>query len=96
MKVLFLPLAQAELDEAFEWYEQQAVGLGGEFLDEFNQSIRLTVSFPQMFEQTEGGLRRCLIPRFPYGIFYGIEDDKIVIVAVAHLRKKPGYWIGRT
>ncbi len=42
MKISLLPLAQTELDEAFSWYEEQAIGLGYEFLDEFDQSIRLT------------------------------------------------------
>lgn len=95
MKISFLPLAQAELDDAFLWYEQQGVGLGYEFLDEFDQSIRLIASFPKLFEQMTEGLRRCLINRFPYGIIYGIDSEKIVVIAVAHLKRKPNYWIGR-
>ena len=43
MEALFLPPAQLEIDEAFDWYEKQAVGLGYEFLDEFDQSIRLII-----------------------------------------------------
>ena len=50
MKMSLLPLAQSELDEAFSWYEEQAVGLGYEFLDEFDQSVRLIASFPELFE----------------------------------------------
>ena len=95
MKISLLPLAQAELDDAFLWYEEQGVGLGYEFLDEFDQSIRLTASFPKLFEQMAEGVRRCLINRFPYGIIYGIDREKIVVIAVAHLKRKPNYWIGR-
>lgn len=95
MKISLLPLAQTELDEAFLWYEEQAVGLGYEFLDEFDQSVRLIVSFPELFEEMEEGVRRCLINRFPYGIIYGIDVDKIVVIAVAHLKRKPNYWIER-
>lgn len=95
MKISLLPLAQSELDYAFSWYEEQAIGLGYEFLDEFDQSVRLIASFPELFEQMAEGVRRCLINRFPYGIIYGIDCDKIIIIAVAHLKKKPNYWIGR-
>ncbi|MBU0702080.1 type II toxin-antitoxin system RelE/ParE family toxin [bacterium] len=95
MKISLLPLAQIELDDAFSWYEEQVVGLGYEFLDEFDQSVRLIASFPELFEQIEMGVRRCLINRFPYGIIYGIDSDKIVIIAVAHLKRKPNYWIKR-
>lgn len=94
-EIRFLAQARAELDEAFEWYETQAVGLGYEFLNTVDQAIRLIKSYPQMFEQTGDDLRRCLLPRFPYGIIYGLDGGKIVIVAVAHLKKKPKYWIGR-
>lgn len=95
MKLSLLPLAQAEVDEAFLWYEEQAVGLGYEFLDEFDQSVRLITSFPELFEELEEGVRRCLVNRFPYGVIYGIDGDKIVVVAVAHLKRKPNYWIER-
>lgn len=95
MKITLLPLAQKELDEAFSWYEEQVVGLGYEFLDEFDQSARLIASFPELFEQIEKDVRRCLINRFPYSIIYGIDSEQIVIIAVAHLKRKPYYWIER-
>ena len=95
MKVSFLPLAQLELDEAFAWYEAQAIGLGYDFLDEFDQSVRLIISFPEISERIKGDVRRCLINRFPYGIIYGIDGDTVVIFAVSHLKRKPAYWTSR-
>ena len=95
MKISLLPLAQTELDDAFSWYEEQVVGLGYEFLDGFDQSVRLIASFPELFEQIEEGVRRSLVNRFPYGIIYGIDGDQIVIIAVAHLKRKPNYWMER-
>lgn len=95
MKVAFLPEAQAELDDAFSWYEEQAVGLGYEFLDELDQSLRLIVTFPEFHPQVDKKLRRCLVNRFPYGVYYGTVDDSIIVVAVAHLRRKPDYWTSR-
>ena len=96
MKISFLPAARAELDAAFVWYEEQAVGLGYEFLDEFDRSLRLISSFPRLHSFAGKGIRRCLLNRFPYGIFFGIADEMIVIAAVAHLKRKPGYWSPRT
>ena len=88
-------MAQSELNDAFLWYEGQAIGLGYEFLDEFDQSIRFIVSFPELFEQVEKGVRRCILNRFPYGIIYGVDGEEIVIIAVVHLRRAPRYWIKR-
>ncbi len=95
MKVAFLPLAQSELDDAFAWYEDQAVGLGYEFLDELDKSLRLIASFPKLQPLVGKQVRRCLINRFPYGIFFGVSTETIIVVAVAHLKRKPAYWIER-
>ena len=54
MKIRLLKIAQQELDEAVEWYNQQAVGLGLEFLDEFDDSVKLVASFPEISEKIIG------------------------------------------
>jgi plasmid stabilization system protein ParE len=95
MKIAFLPAPQTEFDDAFSWYEEQAVGLGFEFLDELDQSLRLIASYPQLQPLVDKQVRRCLVNRFPYGIFYGVADSIIIVVAVAHLKRKPAYWKGR-
>lgn len=96
MKVALLPPAQQELDEAFAWYESQVVGLGYGFLDEFNRAVRLVATFPALYQEVNPGIRRCLLNRFPYGLLYGQNHGMIVIVAVAHLRQRPNYWLDRT
>jgi plasmid stabilization system protein ParE len=95
LKVSLLIPAQQELDEAFAWYESQAVGLGYGFLDEFNQAVRLVATFPSLYQPINPGIRRCLLNRFPYGLVYGVDDEMIVIVAVAHVRRQPNYWFDR-
>lgn len=95
MNISFLPAAQDELDEAFIWYEEQAIGLGYEFLDEIDQSIRLIATFPKLQTRIDKNLRRCLVNRFPFGVFYGISGEDIIVVAVAHLKRKPLYWLKR-
>lgn len=95
MNVRFLSLARAEMDDAFAWYEEQAVGLGYEFLDALDQAVRLITSFPESHQQTGKNLRRCLLNRFPYALHYGIDQGAIIVVAVAHLRRNPHYWVDR-
>ena len=95
MKIRFLTVAQQEFDEAVEWYTQQASHLGAQFLDEVNTALKRITTYPSSCMEIEGGIRRCVINRFPYGLIYGVDEDIIVIIAVAHLHRKPRYWSKR-
>jgi plasmid stabilization system protein ParE len=95
MKVEFLEAAQTELDQAFEWYETQQKELGVQFLNEFDSAIRRITTYPEAYTLIDKDIRRCLVKRFPYGILYDIGVDKIIVIAVAHLHRKPDYWIDR-
>lgn len=92
MKLAFLESAQTELGDAFNWYEAQQKNLGIQFLNEFDAEIRRIFAYPKSYAMLGSEVRRCLIKRFPYGILFGIDDDTIVIIAVAHLHRKPNYW----
>ena len=95
MKIHFLTIAQKDLNDAVDWYNEQADGLGNEFLDELDRAIRRAVAYPQSCTEIESGLRRCIMARFPYGLIYGLEKDKIIVVAAAHLHRNPRYWADR-
>ena len=95
MKIRFLTPAQWEVNDAVHWYNDQKIGLGIEFLDELDMAIRRIAAFPESYQEIEQGLRRCLLPRFPYGLIYGIDKKTIVIVAIAHLHREPRYWAER-
>ena len=95
MKVRFLPPAQRELDDAVTWYDEQAAGLGLEFLDELDRAVRRVIDFPLSFPEIERSIHRCRLARFPYGLIYGVDGETIVVLAVAHLHRQPRYWIGR-
>ena len=95
MKIEFLEAAQAELDEAFIWYENQQENLGVQFLTEFDAAIKRITAYPKSYALLANDIRRCLIKLFPYSVLYGIDADTIVIIAVAHLHRKPNYWIDR-
>lgn len=95
MKVRFLTPAQAELDDAVCWYNDQVDGLGLEFLDELDRAVRRAAVYPLSCPEIEPGLRRCMLARFPFGVIYGLDDETVVVVSVAHLHRKPRYWADR-
>lgn len=95
MNVRLLPAAQSELDEAIHWYAQQAPGLGDSFLVEFLRTIQLIERHPQGWHPLSSQTRRCRLRRFPYGVIYNVDQDTILVVAVAHLHRRPAYWQGR-
>jgi len=87
--------ARAELEAAVEWYEAARQGLGARFLDEFENGIRAIAAMPHAWHPLGDDLRRFRLRRFPYGIIYldrAEEAEEIVIIAVAHLHRRPGYW----
>jgi plasmid stabilization system protein ParE len=90
--IVFLPEAEQEMLEVARYYQSQASGLGIEYLNEVERAVRAIAESPRAWPVVEGQLRRRLIRRFPFGILYRIEPEEIVIIAVAHLRRKPGYW----
>lgn len=91
-KVVFLPEAESEMFEAAKFYESQATGLGVDYISEVEHAINAIAESPMTWPIIEGELRRRLVRRFPFGILYRIEPDAIIIIAVSHLRRKPGYW----
>ncbi|MCX7084964.1 MAG: type II toxin-antitoxin system RelE/ParE family toxin [Methylococcales bacterium] len=95
MKIYFLEIAEKELDDAFEWYEVQQKQLGKQFINELEAAIKRIIAYPEYNTLIDSEIRRCLIKRFPYGIFYKVNSEQIVIIAVAHLHRKPNYWVGR-
>ena len=88
--------AQRELDEAIAYYESQLPGLGRAFLKEFLSGTARIQFFPEAWHPFSKNTRRCLLRRFPYGVIYSIEPAEILIIAVAHLHRKPGYWQDRS
>jgi toxin ParE1/3/4 len=91
----FHPEARLEYREAATFYEARRAGLGAAFTLEVEAAIDRLVETPERWRVIEQDVRRCLTHTFPYGILYTIEAESILIVAVMHLRRKPGYWRSR-
>jgi plasmid stabilization system protein ParE len=95
MIVEFLEDAEQELVEAALWYESKEAGLGVRFRDEIAHVIERIVEDPLLWRERSGGYRRVNCPVFPYYISFFIRGSRIIIAAVAHGHRKPGYWKSR-
>jgi len=95
VKARFLLPARRELHETVRYYNAQLPHLGEEFRDEVWETVRRIRELPEAWHPLGGSIRRCQMQRFPYGIIYDASEDGIVIIAVAHLHRKPGYWRSR-
>lgn len=91
----FLPPAEEEMIEASDFYEGRSEGLGFEFLDDVQRTIDIVRDYPKIGRSIAADLRRTVMLRFPFSIIYFEGQDEIVIIAVAHAKRRPGYWRGR-
>jgi toxin ParE1/3/4 len=92
MRHRFVDEALAELIAAGRYYNKQVAGLGDAFVDEVEAGIGVILNEPGVWRGIEDDVRRYLIRRIPYGIYYTVEDEVIVIWAVKHLHRDPDYW----
>ena len=92
----FHPDADAELGDAAQFYESRMTGLGKSFAAEVERTIALVREFPEAGSSAGPRQRRVVLARFPYSIVYRHDPGAIVIVAVAHQRRRPGYWRARS
>ncbi|WCQ87489.1 MULTISPECIES: type II toxin-antitoxin system RelE/ParE family toxin [Sorangium] len=90
--VVFLAEARAEALETFHWYEEQRSGLGAVFRRELDDAIKRIWNAPLAYPPLYRDLRRVLVERFPYAVFYRILRDAIVVVGVIHGRRHPREW----
>ena len=95
MKFDFHPEAEAEFLEAIAYYESSAPGLGEDFSLEVYSTIQNILSYSHAWPIVEDDIRRCLTNRFPYGVLYSIESDRVYILAVMHLHRHPDFWKSR-
>ena len=89
MILLYTDRSKDDVELAFRWYELQRRGLGFEFLDCVEMSLSNILRFPEMYEICYSNFRRCIIRRFPFSIFYTVEDEAIVIHSVFDNRQDP-------
>tara|TARA_B100001971_G_scaffold176850_1_gene171029 strand:+ start:608 stop:901 length:294 start_codon:yes stop_codon:yes gene_type:complete len=95
MDIRILEIAERELDEAVDYYNVESPGLGDEFLLQILDSLERIRRYSEAWQPISQHTRRCRVHRFPWGVIYQILESEILVVAVAHLHREPGYWQNR-
>jgi len=91
----FHPEAKKELHQSVEYYEKKASGLEDEFLNEVVRTLDLIKAYPILGYPLKDSTRRMLVQRFPYSLIYSVQDDHIIVYALMHFHRRPGYWKSR-
>jgi plasmid stabilization system protein ParE len=94
-RLLFLAAARAELYEAFDWYHARSPRAAARFLAEVDKATLLIRETPTVWPSFEAGTRRYVLSGFPYSIIYRELGDILQVIAVAHHKRRPGYWHSR-
>lgn len=87
--------AERELQDIFDYYEAETERLGHRFIAEFRRAVQRIRQFPFAWPQLQGNVRKCILKRFPFHVIYAVTNELIIILAIAHHRRKPDYWIDR-
>lgn len=93
--VSFRPLAQSDVDEAIAWYGEERPTIALAFLEALDVIVARIREAPLQFPVVRGHIRRALLGRFPYGVFFVATERRIDVLAVVHLHRKPSTWEDR-
>lgn len=91
-RLKFASRATREIGAAFDWYEEQSGGLGSEFELAFELQLKRLEQVPLLYTEIIPGVRRTLLPRFPYAVFYTVKNDLVHVLAVIHTARSPKRW----
>ena len=95
MIIRFTPEADTEITEAREWYSHQRNDLDREFIQCIDEVLSRVVGSPFLFPIVYRHLRRAVVRRFPFAVFYEVTPDEIQVIAVFHSRRDPETWKNR-
>ena len=84
--------ADADIEAAFKWYESEQPGLGSEFIQEVRAAYRRILEGPFKYQELRSNVRRALTRRFPYGIYFSVEEDLIIVLAILDTARDPTEW----
>lgn len=94
-RLIVRPEAEAEMADAFDWYEDRVPGLGSAFLLCVDAVFSSIVRSPQQYPRVHKSIRRALIRRFPYSVFFVDDDERVVVLSVFHAKRNPKRWQDR-
>ena len=91
-EIRFKPEVYDDIKIAYAWYESQRIGLGEDFLLTLEESYVKITRTPKLYQDIYKSVRRKLLRRFPYGIFFVIREDTVIVLAVLHTKREPQEW----
>lgn len=91
-RLVAVPAADRDIEAAFEWYEKEQLGLGREFLDQLRAAYDRIADGPLKYPRLRSKTRRALLRRFPYGVYFSVEKEVVVVLAVLHTSRDPAQW----
>jgi len=86
------PSADLDIIAGFDWYEKEQTGLGRQFVDEVRSTYDRIAEGPLKYRDMRSGIRRALVRRFPYAVYFAVEGDIVVVLAVLHVHRGPAEW----
>jgi plasmid stabilization system protein ParE len=87
--------AEEEARDAFQWYLRRSTTAGDRFEQLLSAALEGLAQSPEQAQEIEPGIRRWLLPPFPYALLYEIEGSSVLVLSVMHTRRRPGHWRGR-
>lgn len=94
--LVFRPEVRKELKETYSWYESQQLGLGDEFINCVDEMLSRICLMPEAYAVVYRDVRRAVVQRFPFAVYYRIVSSRVIITAVFHGRRDPESWQART
>lgn len=91
-KIIIKPFAESDIAEAAIWYQNVKEGLGDQFLETIDKTIKTIQRNPNHFQLVHINIRRALTQKFPYAIFFVVESKTIYVLAILHTRRNPSLW----
>lgn len=91
-RLVAAPLVDADVEAAFHWYERESPGLGLDFLAELRAVYARIAEGPLLYRDLRAGIRRALLRRFPYAVYFVVEETVVVVLAVLHAQRDPAAW----
>ncbi len=95
LPIVTRPSAAAEIESTYRWYEQERTGLGDEFLQAVNELVRVIAEHAERFPIIHRDIRRALLRRFPYSVFYRVKAGHVIVVGCFHSKRNPRLWQSR-
>ncbi len=96
LPVDYLPGARRDFDESFDWYAERSTQAAVRFANAVDAALTAVAADPTRFAAMDGMHRECRVKTFPFRVVYRVAEDSVVVVAIAHAKRRPGYWRDRT